>query len=122
MKLLKISLAAATFFLAASSLFAQSNLPDANDGACWQSLTALHQCAQTQQDRAMSQAQRCTSYPEYQCQPEVQTAQNAGVAKVQKHKKSKATAASTAQPHQATGSGSGSEAVVIDVNPANSLR
>jgi hypothetical protein len=121
MKTLTISLTAGLLLLTASSLFAQNNLPDANDSACWQSLNALHQCAQAQQDRAISQAQRCTSYPEYQCQPEAQPAQNVHVAKVQKQKKSKVTAA-TAQSHQTTGGSSGSEAVAIDLNPANSLR
>ncbi len=122
MKTLTISLTAGLFLLAASSLFAQNNLPDANDSACWQSLNALHQCAQVQQDRAMSQAERCTSYPEYQCEPEAQPAQSVRVAKVEKQKKSKAAAANAAQSRQTTGSNSGSEAVAVDVNPANSLR
>ena len=56
--------------LTAMPVFAQNNLPDANDTVCWQSMTALHNCVQEQQDKAMSQAERCTSYPEYQCEPE----------------------------------------------------
>ena len=70
MKLLTILITATLLMLASSSVFAQNSLPDPNDAACWQSLDALHNCAQAQQDRAMAQAERCTSYPEYQCEPE----------------------------------------------------
>jgi hypothetical protein len=69
-KILTTLLTAALLLVAASSLSAQNNLADPNDSVCWQSLEALHNCAQVQNDRAMAQAQRCTSYPEYQCEPE----------------------------------------------------
>ena len=119
MKLFKISLIAAMFLLAASSLFAQNNLPDSNDSACWQSLNALQQCAQAQQDRAMSQAQRCTSYPEYQCEPESeQPRQMAHVVRLQKQN-AKDVKAAAAQSHRTRGDSTGSEAVVLDLSPAN---
>jgi hypothetical protein len=117
MKFLNISLAAAMFLLAASSLFAQNNLPDPDDSDCWQSLTALHQCAQLQQDRAASQAQRCTSYPEYQCEPEPeQPRQMAHVVRLQKQKAKDVKAAGA---RQTPGNSAGRDAVVLDLNPAN---
>jgi hypothetical protein len=115
MKLLKILTIAGLLFVAASTLSAQNSLADPNDNACWQSLDALHACAQVQNDRALAQAERCTSYPEYQCEPEPQSAQNAHVAKLRKQK-SKVT---SAQSQQTSGDSAGSEAVVVNLNPAN---
>lgn len=114
MKLLKILTIASLLLVAASTLSAQNSLPDPNDSACWQSLDALHACAQVQNDRGLAQAERCTSYPEYQCEPEPQSAQNAQVAKLQKQK-SKVTSAQS----QKAGDSAGSEAVVVTLNPAN---
>lgn len=51
------------------ALSAQNPLPDPHDDACWQSLSALRACELEQYDRAMDQAERCSSYPEYQCMP-----------------------------------------------------
>lgn len=119
MKLFKLSLIAATFLLAASSLLAQNSLPDANDSACWQSLSALHQCAQAQQDRAMYQAQRCTSYPEYQCEPSSeQPRQTAHMTHLQKQKAKDAKAAAV-QSRPTTSNGAGSDAVVVNLGAAN---
>jgi len=118
-KLLKILPIVALLLVAASTLSAQNNLPDPNDSACWQSLDALHECAQVQSDRATSQAERCTSYPEYQCQPEsAQPQQMTHVARAKKQKPKDANAAA-AQSHPTQGSSSGSEAVVIEMSPAN---
>lgn len=122
MKFLKILTLAGSLLVTASVLSAQNNLPDPNDSACWQSLDALHNCAQVQNDRATAQAERCTSYPEYQCEPESQPARNVGVAKVEKQKKSKVASAAAAQSHPVTGNGRESDAVVIELNSANSLR
>jgi hypothetical protein len=122
MKLLKVLSIAAVLLFAVSAASAQNNLSNPNDSACWQSLEALHSCAQAQYDREMAQAERCTSYPEYQCEPESQPIQNVHVAKMQKQKKSKVASVSTPQSHQTTSNSSGGEAVVIDLNPANSLR
>ena len=55
--------------LSVAPLSAQNGLPDPQDDACWQSFSALHACQVEQYNRAMDQAQRCTSYPEYQCMP-----------------------------------------------------
>jgi len=55
--------------LSVAPLSAQNVLPDPQDDACWQSLSALHACQLEQYNRAMDQAERCTSYPEYQCMP-----------------------------------------------------
>jgi hypothetical protein len=119
MKFLNISLAGAMFLLAASSLLAQNNLPDPDDSACWQSLTALHQCAQLQQDRAASQAQRCTSYPEYQCEPESEQPRHMAHAVRLQKQKAKDIKTVGAQSHQAPGNSAGRDAVVVDLNPAN---
>jgi len=118
MKLLKMFSIAALLLLAVSTVSAQNNLPDPNDSACWQSLEALHNCAQMQNDRAMAQAERCTSYPEYQCEPESEQPQMVHAAHVQKQK-SKAGSATAAQSHQTPANSSGGDAVVINMSPAN---
>ena len=118
MKLLTILITASLLLLAASSVSAQNSLPDPSDAACWQSLDALHNCAQAQQDREMAQAERCTSYPEYQCEPESAQPQHVTTqeARLQKHK---TKAASTAvQSRKTSVDPSGSEAVIIQ-SPAN---
>jgi hypothetical protein len=116
MKVFTILLTATLLLLAASAVSAQNSLPDPSDAACWQSLDTLHDCAQAQQDRAMAQAERCTSYPEYQCEPESAQPQHvtAQEARLQKQKtKTGSTAA-----HKTSGDSSGSEAVIIQ-SPAN---
>ena len=55
--------------LSAAALTAQNSLPNPNDSSCWESLPALRACQMEQYNRAMDQAERCTSYPEYQCTP-----------------------------------------------------
>jgi hypothetical protein len=55
--------------LSAATLSAQNTLPDPHNDACWQSLSALRACELEQYNLALDQAQRCTSYPEYQCMP-----------------------------------------------------
>ena len=52
-----------------TALSAQNPLSDPYDEGCWQSLSALHACELERYNRAMDQAERCTSYPEYQCKP-----------------------------------------------------
>lgn len=115
-KLLTILITATLLMLAASSVSAQNTLPDPNDAACWQSLDALHNCAEAQQDRAMAQAERCTSYPEYQCEPESAQPQRvtAQEARLQKAK----AASKAAKSRNTTVDSSGSEAVIIQ-SPAN---
>jgi len=117
-KLLRLLSIAALLLLAVSTVSAQNNLPDPNDSACWQSLEALHNCAQMQNNRAMAQAERCTSYPEYQCEPESEQPQMVHAAHVQKQK-SKVGSASAAQSRQTQGNSPGSDAVVINMSPAN---
>jgi hypothetical protein len=87
MKLLRFLSPAALLLVAVLSLSAQTNMPDPNDSACWQSLEALHSCVQAQNDRAMAQAERCTSYPEYQCQPAPEQSGQKQEAKLQKKQK-----------------------------------
>lgn len=118
MKLLKLFSIAALLFLAVSTVSAQNNLPSPNDDACWQSLDALHNCVQAQNDRAMAQAERCTSYPEYQCEPESAQPQITHVAHIKKQK-SKAESTSAAQSHTTPDNSPGSDAVVINISPAN---
>jgi hypothetical protein len=117
-KLLTSLFTAALLLVAASSLSAQNNLPDPNDSACWQSLETLHNCARVQYDRAMAQAQRCTSYPEYQCEPESeQPQQMMHEARLQKQKP-KVGSAAAVRSHQTPGNSSDSEAVIVG-SPAN---
>jgi len=117
-KLLTILITASLLLLAASSVSAQNNLPDANDAACWQSLDALHNCAQAQQDRAMAQAERCTSYPEYQCEPESAQPQHVTAQEARLQKQKTKAASTAAQSRNTSVDNSGSEAVIIQ-SPAN---
>ena len=55
--------------LSVAPLSAQNILPNPQDGSCWESLSALRACALEQYNRELDQAERCTSYPEYQCAP-----------------------------------------------------
>jgi hypothetical protein len=55
--------------VSAISLQAQNALPDPHNDACWQSLESLRACQLEQYNREIDYAQRCTSYPEYQCTP-----------------------------------------------------
>ena len=55
--------------LSAAALTAQNSLPNPYDSSCWESLSALRACQMEQYNRAIDQAERCTSYPEYQCMP-----------------------------------------------------
>jgi hypothetical protein len=117
-KLLTILITASLLLLAASSVSAQNNLPDPNDAACWQSLDALHNCAQAQQDRAMAQAERCTSYPEYQCEPESAQPQHVTAQEARLQKQKTKAASTAAQSRNTSVDNSGSEAVIIQ-SPAN---
>jgi CHAD domain-containing protein len=120
-KILTSVLTAVLLLVAASSLSsAQNNLADPTDTACWQSLETLHNCAQVQNDRAMAQAERCTSYPEYQCEPESEQPQQVmHEARLQKQKKSKVGSAAAVQSHQTPANNSGSDAVIVNISPAN---
>ena len=69
MKLQKLIPVGILLLLSVASLSAQSALPNPHDDACWSSLDALRACQLQAYDKAMDQAQRCTSYPEYQCLP-----------------------------------------------------
>lgn len=124
MKLLKMFSIAALLLLAVSVVSAQNTLPDPNDSTCWQSLEALRTCAQAQYDREAAQAQRCTSYPEYQCEPESEQLQTVHVAHLKKQQSTAGSGAAAqsvtaTQSHQAPTNSSGNDAVVIDLSPAN---
>ena len=69
MKLQKIIPVGILLLLSVATLSAQNALPNPHDDAGWSSLAALRACQLQAYDRAMDQAQRCTSYPEYQCLP-----------------------------------------------------
>jgi hypothetical protein len=97
--------------MSAVALPAQNMLPDANNDACWQSLSSLHACELAQQQREMDYAQRCTSYPEYQCQPATEQSKNleaAGAARKagRKHAKAAQETPSPANGYVAVSAGS----------------
>jgi hypothetical protein len=69
MKLQKLIPVGILLLLSVTALSAQSGLPNPHDDACWSSLAALRACELQAYDQAMDQAQRCSSYPEYQCLP-----------------------------------------------------
>jgi hypothetical protein len=57
------------FLLSTPLLSAQNALPDPHNDGCWQSLESLRACQLAEYNREADYAQRCTSYPEYQCLP-----------------------------------------------------
>ena len=69
MKLQKLIPVGILLLLSVATLSAQNSLPNPHDDACWSSLSALRACQLQAYDQALDQAQRCTSYPEYQCLP-----------------------------------------------------
>jgi hypothetical protein len=69
MKLQKLIPVGILLLLSVATLSAQNTLPNPHDDACWSSLSALRACQLQAYDQALDQAQRCTSYPEYQCLP-----------------------------------------------------
>jgi hypothetical protein len=69
MKLQKLIPVGILLLLSVATLSAQNSLPNPHDDACWSSLSALRACQLQAYDQALDQAQRCTSYPEYQCAP-----------------------------------------------------
>ena len=69
MKLQKLLTIGFLVVIWAAAVSAQNNLPNPNDDACWSSLSALRACHLRAYNAEMDYAQRCTSYPEYQCLP-----------------------------------------------------
>ncbi len=69
MKIQKLIPIGILLLVSAATLSAQSALPNPHDDACWSSLSALRACDLQAYNQVMEQAQRCTSYPEYQCLP-----------------------------------------------------
>jgi len=69
MKLQKLLTIGFLLVISVAALSAQNTLPNPNDDACWSSINALRACQLQAYNAAMDQAQRCTSYPEYQCLP-----------------------------------------------------
>jgi hypothetical protein len=69
MKIQKLTLIGILLLVSVAALSAQNALPDPHNDACWSSLDALRACQLQAYNAAMDQAQRCTSYPEYQCLP-----------------------------------------------------
>jgi hypothetical protein len=53
--------------LSVATLPAQNSLPDPHNDSCWSSLAALRACQLQAYNQAEDYAQRCSSYPEYQC-------------------------------------------------------
>ena len=73
MKIVKLLALMALVVLTASLASAQIAV-NPNDDGCWQDLSALRACQAAQVRLAEEQAQRCTSFPEYQCAPDEQPA------------------------------------------------
>ncbi len=69
MKLQKLIPVGILLLLSVATLSAQNTLLNPHDDACWSSLSALRACQIQAYDEAADQAERCTSYPEYQCLP-----------------------------------------------------
>jgi hypothetical protein len=67
MKTLKLISIGVLLLVSVATLPAQNSLPDPHNDACWSSLAALRACQLQAYDQAVAYAQRCSSYPEYQC-------------------------------------------------------
>ncbi|MGC2108313.1 MAG: hypothetical protein WA655_02280 [Candidatus Korobacteraceae bacterium] len=79
MKTLKLIPIGILLLLSVATLSAQNTLPDPHNDNCWSSLAALRACQLQAYDEAQDYAQRCTSYPEYQCNNYYQPQQKAAV-------------------------------------------
>jgi hypothetical protein len=67
MKTLKLISISVLLLVSVATLSAQTSLPDPHNDSCWSSLAALRACQIQAYDQAVAYAQRCSSYPEYQC-------------------------------------------------------
>ena len=67
MKLQNVVLIGLLLLVPVATLSAQNSVPNPNDDSCWSSLSALRACQLQAYNQAQDYAQRCTSYPEYQC-------------------------------------------------------
>ena len=81
MKTLKLISISVLLLVSVATLSAQTSLPNPHDDACWSSLGALRACQLQAFDQAVDYAQRCTSYPEYQCNDYYQPQQQKTAAK-----------------------------------------
>jgi len=70
MKTLKLMSIGVLLLVSVATLSAQNTLPNPNNDSCWSSLAALRACQLQAYQQEQDYAQRCTSYPEYQCIPE----------------------------------------------------
>jgi|SRR5579862_1010386 len=103
MKIQNFVMTALLLVVTAVTLPAQNTLPTANDNSCWSSLSALRACQLQTEERAQAYAERCSSYPEYQCndyyQAPAQTSPSKMAAKADHSKpETKATAYGNSQP------------------------
>ncbi len=76
MKLQNLLATGLLLLVSVGSLSATNSLPNPHDDSCWSSLSALRACQIQADDQAKTQAQDCTSYPEYQCFDYYQPPQN----------------------------------------------
>ncbi len=84
-----------------ATLAAQNSLPNPNDDACWSSLSALRTCQLQAYNQAQDYAQRCTSYPEYQCFDYYQPQQKASKTAAKANSNSRSTVPANAASSQA---------------------
>ena len=70
MKTLKLLSIGVLLLVSVATLSAQNTVPNPNNDSCWSSLAALRACQLQAYQQEQDYAQRCTSYPEYQCIPE----------------------------------------------------
>ncbi|HUI83697.1 MAG TPA: hypothetical protein VL240_05710 [Candidatus Binatia bacterium] len=105
MKAQKLILVGILLLVSAAALSAQNTLPDPHNDSCWSSVDALRACQLQAYERAQDYAQRCSSYPEYQCQdyyePEQHKTSGERVAKGASQTTS-ATPTATANPEATT--------------------
>jgi len=103
------------FLMSVDPLSAQNNLPNPQDSSCWESLSALRACAIEQHNRELDYAERCTSYPEYQCAP----APDENASQVEMAKRNSKTNASKKDAYVRPLSSSDSDAATATAQPVD---
>jgi hypothetical protein len=106
MKTLKLISIGVLLLVSVATLSAQTSLPNPHDDACWSNLAALRACQLKAYDQAVEYAQRCTSYPEYQCNDYYQPQQQKTAAK---HAANAASGSTNTAPSVAAGSAAASD-------------
>ena len=99
MKLQNLVLIGLLLLGSVATVAAQNSLPNPNDDSCWSSVAALRACQLKVYNEEQDYAQRCTSYPEYQCNNYYQPQPKASAKSIAKAKPAAASTTPAAAAH-----------------------